>query len=62
MADAGAAVVIEDSELRPSRLALAVDELFEDQSRLERMAAAARALARPDAARRIAEQVLEAAR
>ena len=29
MADAGAAVVIEDPELRPSRLALTVDELFE---------------------------------
>jgi UDP-N-acetylglucosamine--N-acetylmuramyl-(pentapeptide) pyrophosphoryl-undecaprenol N-acetylglucosamine transferase len=62
MTDAGAAVVIEDSELRPSRLALAVDELFEDRARLEGMAAAARSLARPDAARRIAEQVLGAAR
>jgi UDP-N-acetylglucosamine--N-acetylmuramyl-(pentapeptide) pyrophosphoryl-undecaprenol N-acetylglucosamine transferase len=62
MTDAGAAVVIEDSELRPSRLALAVDELFEDRARLEGMAAAARSLARPDAARRIADRVLEAAR
>ena len=62
MADAGAAVVIEDSELEPRRLAPTVQELFDDRDRLERMAQAARALARPDAAQRIAEQVLGAAR
>jgi UDP-N-acetylglucosamine--N-acetylmuramyl-(pentapeptide) pyrophosphoryl-undecaprenol N-acetylglucosamine transferase len=62
MADAGAALVIEDSELGPRTLGLAVEALFEDRARLEAMAAAARALARPDAARRIADQVLEAAR
>lgn len=62
MADAGAALVIEDSELRPNRLAQTVEELFEDRVRLDGMAAAARTLARPDAARRIADQILEAAR
>ncbi len=62
MADAGAAVVIEDSRLEPRRLARAVEELFGDRGRLQGMAEAARALARPDAAQRIAEQVLGAAR
>ena len=62
MADAGAALVIEDSELEPRRLALAVEELFDDRAAPGAMAAAARALARPDAAQRIAEQVLGAAR
>lgn len=62
MADAGAAVMIEDAELEPGRLAVTVEALFADRARLERMAAAARGLARPDAARRIADQVLEAAR
>jgi UDP-N-acetylglucosamine--N-acetylmuramyl-(pentapeptide) pyrophosphoryl-undecaprenol N-acetylglucosamine transferase len=61
MADAGAAVVIDDSELDPARLARTADELLGDPERLERMAAAARALARPDAAERIAHEVLGAA-
>jgi UDP-N-acetylglucosamine:LPS N-acetylglucosamine transferase len=33
-----------------------------DEAQLEQMAAAARSLAKPDAARRIADEVLEAAR
>jgi UDP-N-acetylglucosamine:LPS N-acetylglucosamine transferase len=36
--------------------------LFADPRRLEEMSAASRALARPDAAERIAEQVLDGAR
>ncbi|HMC07590.1 MAG TPA: glycosyltransferase [Solirubrobacterales bacterium] len=61
MAAAGAAVVLEDSDLDPAGLARMAGELFADPGRLERMSAAARSLARPDAARRIAEQVMEAA-
>jgi UDP-N-acetylglucosamine--N-acetylmuramyl-(pentapeptide) pyrophosphoryl-undecaprenol N-acetylglucosamine transferase len=61
MADAGAATVIEDDALDPAELARAVGALFADQERLETMATASRSLARPDAARRIADEVLEAA-
>jgi UDP-N-acetylglucosamine--N-acetylmuramyl-(pentapeptide) pyrophosphoryl-undecaprenol N-acetylglucosamine transferase len=57
---AGAAVAIADEDLSAERLAVEVGELFADGERLERMADAARSLARPDAARRIADQVLEA--
>ena len=64
MADAGAALVIEDAELGARRARAARSgTLFADAERAcEAMAAAARALARPDAARRIADEVLEAAR
>jgi len=62
MADAGAALVIEDSELDPATLARTVADLFTDGQRLERMSAAARALARPDAAQRIAAEILAAVR
>jgi UDP-N-acetylmuramate--alanine ligase len=61
MADAGAAVVIADGDLDARRLAAEVDLLLGDPGRLERMAAAARAVARPDAAKRIAEEVLRTA-
>jgi UDP-N-acetylglucosamine--N-acetylmuramyl-(pentapeptide) pyrophosphoryl-undecaprenol N-acetylglucosamine transferase len=57
----GAAVVVRDEELDARRLATEVGELFGDEVRLQKMAAAAAALARPDAARRIAGQVLAAA-
>jgi UDP-N-acetylglucosamine--N-acetylmuramyl-(pentapeptide) pyrophosphoryl-undecaprenol N-acetylglucosamine transferase len=58
MADAGAAVVVADADLTPQRLRAEVDALLEDRERLAAMAAASRALARPDAARVIADQVL----
>jgi UDP-N-acetylglucosamine--N-acetylmuramyl-(pentapeptide) pyrophosphoryl-undecaprenol N-acetylglucosamine transferase len=61
MADAGAATVIEDEALDPAELARAVGALFADEERLEAMATASRSLARPDAARRIADEILEAA-
>jgi UDP-N-acetylglucosamine--N-acetylmuramyl-(pentapeptide) pyrophosphoryl-undecaprenol N-acetylglucosamine transferase len=61
MADAGAAVVIEDADLEPHGLARVVGELFGDPERLGRMGAAAAGLSRPDAADRIAHEVLEAA-
>jgi UDP-N-acetylglucosamine--N-acetylmuramyl-(pentapeptide) pyrophosphoryl-undecaprenol N-acetylglucosamine transferase len=61
MAGAGAALVIEDSELAPGTLASTVGKLFADPGRLERMSAASSSLARPDAAERIADEVLRAA-
>jgi UDP-N-acetylglucosamine--N-acetylmuramyl-(pentapeptide) pyrophosphoryl-undecaprenol N-acetylglucosamine transferase len=61
MADAGAAVVIDDSELKPQGIVRTVEELFADPERLDRMSAAAKRLSRPDAASRIAREVLGAA-
>jgi UDP-N-acetylglucosamine--N-acetylmuramyl-(pentapeptide) pyrophosphoryl-undecaprenol N-acetylglucosamine transferase len=62
MERAGAARVIADAELDPERLVAEVGALLSDAERLRSMAAASRALARPDAARRVADAVLEAAR
>jgi UDP-N-acetylglucosamine--N-acetylmuramyl-(pentapeptide) pyrophosphoryl-undecaprenol N-acetylglucosamine transferase len=61
MADAGAAVVIEDDELTGPRLARQVAVLLADATGLASMAAASRALARPDAAHAVAAQLLEVA-
>lgn len=61
MADAGAAIVIDDAELGPQGLREAVEGLLGDEDRLASMAAAARAIAMPDAAEEIAREVLEAA-
>ena len=58
----GAATVIADADLDAERLAAEVEALFGDDGRLREMAASARRIAMPDAARRIADQVLEAAR
>jgi len=58
----GAATVIADAELTAERLQVEVSAVIEDEVRLEGMAASARRLAKPDAARRIADEVLEAAR
>ncbi|HEX2085925.1 MAG TPA: UDP-N-acetylglucosamine--N-acetylmuramyl-(pentapeptide) pyrophosphoryl-undecaprenol N-acetylglucosamine transferase [Solirubrobacteraceae bacterium] len=58
----GAAVVLPDDEVTPERLRAEVDALLGDQPRLAAMAAASRALARPDAAERIAREVVAAAR
>jgi UDP-N-acetylglucosamine--N-acetylmuramyl-(pentapeptide) pyrophosphoryl-undecaprenol N-acetylglucosamine transferase len=55
---AGAAVVVPDDELTGERLADEVFELLKDAARLALMAERARALARPDAAERVAEAVL----
>jgi UDP-N-acetylglucosamine--N-acetylmuramyl-(pentapeptide) pyrophosphoryl-undecaprenol N-acetylglucosamine transferase len=61
MESGGAAVVIPDDQLTPDRLASEATALLEDPARLDQMAAASRALARPDAAERIAGEVLAAA-
>lgn len=62
MADAGAAVVVPDDELTPEWLAATTTGLLGDGERLRRMGEASRSLARPDAALRVAAEVLTAAR
>ena len=61
MREQGAAIVIPDSELNGERIRTLVSELLGDPERLRGMAGAASAAARPDAAARVAEQVMEAA-
>jgi UDP-N-acetylglucosamine--N-acetylmuramyl-(pentapeptide) pyrophosphoryl-undecaprenol N-acetylglucosamine transferase len=63
LADHGAGAVFVDASLdQPSRLADVVAELLADDAWLRRAAAAARALDRPDAARRVAELLAHLAR
>ena len=61
MAEAGAAVVIEDGELSAARLGSEVAALLADERRLAAMAAASRGLAKPHAAADVAGELLEAA-
>lgn len=61
MADGGAAVVIGNAELTADRLGATIAELLGDEDRLREMSLAARRLAKPDAAERIAGEVLKAA-
>jgi UDP-N-acetylglucosamine--N-acetylmuramyl-(pentapeptide) pyrophosphoryl-undecaprenol N-acetylglucosamine transferase len=61
MEAAGAATIVEDDALDPAALLAEVSGILRDPARLERMASAARELAKPYAARTIADQVLEAA-
>lgn len=62
MERAGAAIVIADAELTADRLAHEVGALLGDRERLAAMAAASASLARPDAARAIADELVSAAR
>jgi UDP-N-acetylglucosamine--N-acetylmuramyl-(pentapeptide) pyrophosphoryl-undecaprenol N-acetylglucosamine transferase len=62
MAERGAAVILLDAELTPARLRAETDALVGDAPRRAAIAAAALAIARPDAAREIAAEVLEAGR
>jgi UDP-N-acetylglucosamine--N-acetylmuramyl-(pentapeptide) pyrophosphoryl-undecaprenol N-acetylglucosamine transferase len=62
MERAGAAVVIPDAELTAPRLAQEVGHLLGDPGRLAAMGRASAALARPDAAREIATEVLSGVR
>jgi UDP-N-acetylglucosamine--N-acetylmuramyl-(pentapeptide) pyrophosphoryl-undecaprenol N-acetylglucosamine transferase len=62
MVEAGAALVVADEDLSPERLTAEVSDLLGDEEQLTAMASASAALARPDAARRIADEVLAAAR
>ena len=61
MADAGAAVIVPDAELTGPRLAREVASLFADRGRLQAMGKASAALARPEAAAAVADEVLAAA-
>ena len=61
MADGGAAIVIADADLTAERLRAEVDGLMSDPPRLAAMGRASAALARPDAAQRIAAELLGAA-
>jgi UDP-N-acetylglucosamine--N-acetylmuramyl-(pentapeptide) pyrophosphoryl-undecaprenol N-acetylglucosamine transferase len=58
MAEGGAAVVVPDGELDGPRLAREVGALLGSPERLAGMSNAARRLARPDAADRIADATL----
>jgi UDP-N-acetylglucosamine--N-acetylmuramyl-(pentapeptide) pyrophosphoryl-undecaprenol N-acetylglucosamine transferase len=62
MERAGAAVVVPDAQLTPARLLAEIEALLADPARLEAMGRASAGLGRPDAAQRIAEEVLAAAR
>lgn len=61
LSEAGAAEAIPDDALSASLLAGRVSSLFADETRLSAMSAASTTLARPDAARTIADEVLAAA-
>ncbi len=61
LVEAGAAELVQERELDPERLAERLRELLADPSRLRAMAMAARSLAKPDAARRIADVCMEVA-
>jgi UDP-N-acetylglucosamine--N-acetylmuramyl-(pentapeptide) pyrophosphoryl-undecaprenol N-acetylglucosamine transferase len=62
MADAGAAVVMREKDLTAEALAEALERLLASPERLTRMARAARSLARPEAAERLADLVEATAR
>jgi len=57
MVDGGAALLVDDAELSGELLARLVGELLADRPRLAAMAAASKALGRPDAAQRVADQL-----
>lgn len=57
LVDAGAAVLLPDAECSAETLRSLIEELLADRPRRERMGDAARAVARPDAARQIADTV-----
>lgn len=61
LADAGAAVVLEDDRLA-DELGPTLERLLDDDDALRRMAAAARSLSMPRAAERIAEELVSIAK
>ena len=62
LADAGAAEIISEDQLTPDVLAAALQRLFEHPAELAKMAAAARSVAAPDAAEKLADLVEATAR
>jgi UDP-N-acetylglucosamine--N-acetylmuramyl-(pentapeptide) pyrophosphoryl-undecaprenol N-acetylglucosamine transferase len=61
LAEAGAAMVLPDADCTGERLQGLVGALLADRRRLAAMAESARAVGRPDAAERVADEVLAAA-
>ena len=61
LAEAGAALIIAESELTPARLAGLLRDWLQSRAGLQQRAAKARALSRPDSLRRITEVCLEQA-
>jgi len=61
LGEAGAALVIEQSDATPERLQAEILSLLDDSERRARMANAARTVARPDAAARLADELLSLA-
>ncbi len=61
MTEAGAAVMVPDSDLDATRLSREVGELLSSPSKLAAMAEAARRASRPDAAERVADELLRLA-
>src|SRR5919109_1702858 len=61
LADAGAAVVLDDRLLDPSHLRRLVADLLGDRERLRSMSQAAHRMARPDAAEQVVLELLDAA-
>lgn len=61
LVDGGAAVMVRDEDLTGEKLRAMVHELLADRARLEAMSKAALKLAIPDAAERIADQLVAAA-
>jgi UDP-N-acetylglucosamine--N-acetylmuramyl-(pentapeptide) pyrophosphoryl-undecaprenol N-acetylglucosamine transferase len=62
LGDAGAAVIINQPDATPERLQAEILALLGDPERRARMARAARAVARPDAAARLADELVSLAR
>lgn len=61
-AEAGAAIVVRESQLDPDRLVAEVSGLLDDGARLERLSRAARAAGRPNAASDVAGAILRLGR
>jgi UDP-N-acetylglucosamine--N-acetylmuramyl-(pentapeptide) pyrophosphoryl-undecaprenol N-acetylglucosamine transferase len=62
LAEAGAAEIISEDDLTPDSLAAALQRLLEHPAELTRMAAAARSVATPDAAEKLADLVEQTAK
>jgi UDP-N-acetylglucosamine--N-acetylmuramyl-(pentapeptide) pyrophosphoryl-undecaprenol N-acetylglucosamine transferase len=61
MAEAGAGVIIQESELTPERLAELLREWLQSRAELQQRAAKARALSTPESLQRITDICLEQA-
>ena len=59
-ADAGAAVVIEQKDLTPALLLSSIEEIITNPARMEEMSKSAWSLAKPDAGKMIAREIVEA--